>query len=413
MSMRETELLIPAGSPEVLKIAVLYGADAVYIGGEEFSLRSKARNFSPEEMREGIRFAHEHGVKVYVAVNIFAHEKDLGEAERYLKDLRELSPDGLIVSDPGIFTTAMRVWPDARIHISTQASCTNSGTFLFWYRLGVRRIVAARELTLDEIRDIRAAIPNDMEIECFVHGAMCISYSGRCLLSNYLAGTDANRGACTHPCRWKYALMEEMRPGEYFPVEEDDGGTTILSSRDLCMIDHIPELIDAGIDSFKVEGRMKTALYTATVTRAYRRAIDDYRKDPKLYEENLPWYSAEVKKCTQRLFTTGFFYGKPGPDSMIYEGSTYLHNYTYLGTVQGITEDRKVRLIQKNKFSVGEEVELMKPDGRNIACVVASITDEAGDPMESAPHPGQSVLVDIGVEAEPYDILRREERTVP
>ncbi len=410
--MRATELLIPAGSPEVLKIAVLYGADAVYIGGEVFSLRSKARNFSAVEMREGIEFAHAHGVKVYVAVNIFAHDRDLAEAEQYLMSLRELAPDGLIISDPGIFSIAMRVWPDAPVHISTQASSTNSETFLFWYRLGVRRIVAARELSLDELRAIRSAIPDDMEIECFVHGAMCISYSGRCLLSNYLAGTDANRGACTHPCRWKYALMEETRPGEYFPVEEDERGTTILSSRDLCMIEHIPELCEAGIDSFKVEGRMKTALYIATVTRAYRKAIDDYRSDPELYVKNLPWYRAEVKKCTQRLFTTGFFYGKPDAGSMIYEGSTYIRNYTYLGTVQEVSKDGRARLLQKNKFSVGETMELMKPDGQNISCTVNSISDDSGEPMESAPHPEQSVWLDLGAEAAPYDILRREERTV-
>ncbi len=410
--MRTTELLAPAGSPEVLKIAVLYGADAVYIGGEAFSLRSKARNFSPEDMREGIEFAHAHGVKVYIAVNILAHNRDLARAQRYLESLCELSPDGLIISDPGIFTIAKRVWPDAPVHISTQASCTNSETFLFWYGLGVRRIVAARELSLEELKEIRKIIPDDMQIECFVHGAMCISYSGRCLLSNYLNGTDSNQGACTHPCRWKYSLVEETRPGEYFPVEEEENGTTILSSRDLCMIDHIPELCDAGIDSFKIEGRMKTALYTATVTRAYRKAIDDFRKDEKLYEKNLPWYMAEVKKCTQRLFTTGFYYGSPGSGSMIYDGSTYLHNYTYLGTAGGSDDDGRVHLIQKNKFSVGENVELMKPDGRNIPCVINSITDDAGNFMESAPHPGQSVWLDVGVKASPYDILRREERTV-
>ncbi len=410
--MRSTELLMPAGSLEVLKIAVLYGADAVYIGGEVFSLRSKARNFTYDQMREGIEFAHAHGVKVYVAVNIFAHDDDLLKAEEYLQSLRPLLPDALIISDPGMFNTARSICPEIPVHISTQASSTNSGTFLFWYDLGARRVVAARELSLAELGQIRAAIPDDMEIECFVHGAMCISYSGRCLLSNYLAGTDANQGACTHPCRWKYALVEETRPGEYFPVEEEENGTTILSSRDLCMIDHIPELTAAGIDSFKVEGRMKTALYIATVSRAYRRAIDDFEKDPQLYRDNLPWYCAEVKKCTQRPFTTGFFYGKPDADSMIYEGSTYIHNYTYLGCVQETDADGRIRLIQKNKFVTGDAVELMKPDGRNISCHIRSITDDAGNLMESAPHPTQSVWVDIGADAGPYDILRREERPV-
>ena len=304
--MRKTELLIPAGSLDVLKTAVIYGADAVYIGGEAFGLRAKARNFSIEEMQVGIAFAHERGVKVYVTANILAHNGDLPGVEAYFKELKQAEPDALIISDPGVFDIARRVLPDTDIHISTQANNTNYGTYQFWHRMGAKRVVSARELSLEEIRQIRANIPQDMEIESFIHGAMCISYSGRCLLSNFLTGRDANQGACTHPCRWKYSLVEETRPGEYMPVYEGERGTYIFNSKDLCMIEYIPELVEAGIDSFKIEGRMKTALYVATVARTYRKAIDDFRKDPKLYRENMEWYKAEIGKCTYREFTTGF-----------------------------------------------------------------------------------------------------------
>ncbi len=313
--MRETELLIPAGSLDVLKTAVVYGADAVYIGGEVFGLRAKAHNFSKEEMKEGIAFAHERGVKVYVTANILAHNDDLPGVEAYFEELKEVGPDALIISDPGIFAIAKRVLPQMELHVSTQANNTNYGTYLFWHQLGAKRVVSARELSLEEIKEIRAHIPEDMEIESFIHGAMCISYSGRCLLSNFFTGRDANQGACTHPCRWKYSIVEETRPGEYMPVYENERGTYIFNSRDLCMIEHIPELIDAGVDSFKIEGRMKTALYVATVARTYRKAIDDYKKDPALYEQNMEWYKEEIGKCTYREFTTGFYFGKPGADA--------------------------------------------------------------------------------------------------
>ena len=285
--MRKTELLIPAGSLDVLKTAVIYGADAVYLGGEAFGLRAKAKNFTNEEIREGIAFAHERGVKVYITANIFAHNDDLPGVEEYFKELGEIGPDALIISDPGVFMTAKRILPEMEIHISTQANNTNYGTYQFWYGLGAKRVVSARELSLKEIREIRDHIPEDMEIESFIHGAMCISYSGRCLLSNYFTGRDANQGACTHPCRWKYSVVEETRPGEYMPVYENDRGTFIFNSKDLCMIEHVPEMIEAGIDSFKIEGRMKTALYVATVARTYRKAIDDYLESPEKYRENL------------------------------------------------------------------------------------------------------------------------------
>ncbi len=405
--MRKVELLLPAGSLEVLKTAVNYGADAVYLGGEAFGLRAKAKNFTNEEIREGIAFAHARGVRVYITANILAHNGDLAGAEAYFEELRPMEPDALIISDPGIFDAARRVMPQTEIHISTQANNTNYGTFLFWRRLGASRVVTARELSLEEIREIRRRIPPEMEIESFVHGAMCISYSGRCLLSNFLAGRDANRGACTHPCRWNYAVMEETRPGEYFPVYENERGTFLFNSKDLCMIDHIPELLEAGIDSLKVEGRMKTALYVATVARAYRRAIDDYRESPEKYRANLSWYREEAARCTIRAFTTGFYFGRPDRTAQIYDNSTYQKNYVYLGTA-GESRDGLVRLEQKNKFCVGETVEIMKPDGRNVEAVVRGIRDEEGNGRQSAPHARELLWVDLEGKAEPHDVIRRQ-----
>ncbi len=407
--MRPVELLIPASSLEVLKIAVIYGADAVYIGGEVFGLRAKAKNFSMEDMAEGIQFAHEHGVKVYVTANILAHNGDLEGVREYFTQLKEIKPDALIISDPGIYTIAKEICPEIERHISTQANNTNHGTYQFWWNQGAKRVVTARELSLNEIAEIRKNIPDEMEIETFVHGAMCISYSGRCLLSNYFTGRDANQGACTHPCRWKYAVVEEKRPGEYLPVYENERGTYIFNSKDLCMIEHIPELIEAGIDSFKIEGRMKTALYVATVARTYRKAIDDYLTSPEKYKENMDWYLEQISNCTYRQFTTGFFFGKPSEESQIYDNNTYIKEYTYLGIVGERNEEGLYQIEQRNKFSVGEQIEVMKPDGRNIPVTVKRIVDEDGNEMESAPHPKQVLYIDLGQELEMYDILRRQE----
>ena len=407
--MRVPELLIPASSLEVLKTAVIFGADAVYIGGEAFGLRAKAKNFSMEDMKEGIQFAHEHNVRVYVTANILAHNGDLPGVEEYFKELKEIGPDALIISDPGVFMIAKRVCPEIEIHISTQANNTNYGTYRFWHELGAKRVVSARELSMKEIKEIRSNIPDDLEIETFVHGAMCISYSGRCLLSNYFTGRDANQGACTHPCRWKYAVMEESRPGEYLPVYENERGTYIFNSKDLCIIGHIPDLIDAGIDSFKIEGRMKTALYVATVARTYRKAIDDYLKAPVLYEKNMPWYLDQISNCTYRQFTTGFFYGKPDSEAQIYDSNTYVKEYTYLGIVGGSNAEGLYRIEQRNKFSVGETIEIMKPNGDNIKAKVLRIVNEEGGEQESAPHPKQVLYIDLGVPMEQYDILRRKE----
>lgn len=407
--MRRPELLIPASSLEVLKIAVIYGADAVYIGGEAFGLRAKAKNFSMEEIREGIAFAHAHDVKVYITANILAHNGDLDGVREYFAELREIKPDALIISDPGVYMIAKEVCPEIERHISTQANNTNYGTYRFWYEQGAKRVVSARELSLAEIKEIRANIPDDLEIETFIHGAMCISYSGRCLLSNYFTGRDANQGACTHPCRWKYAVVEEKRPGEYLPVYENERGTYIFNSKDLCMIEHIPELMESGIDSFKIEGRMKTALYVATVARTYRKAIDDYKQSPELYREHMAWYQEQISNCTYRQFTTGFFFGKPSDETQIYDNNTYVKEYTYLGIVGERNEGGLYRIEQRNKFSVGESIEVMKPDGANITVTVQRIVDEEGNDMESAPHPKQVLYIDLGQPLAMYDILRRKE----
>ena len=406
---RKLELLIPASSLEVLKIAVIYGADAVYIGGEAFGLRAKAKNFTLEEMKEGIEFAHAHDCKVYVTANILAHNYDLDGARQYFKELKQIGPDALIISDPGMFTIAKEELPDIDIHISTQANNTNYMTYQFWWKQGAKRVVSARELSLNEIKQIREHIPDEMEIETFMHGAMCISYSGRCLLSSFMAGRDANRGACTHPCRWKYSIVEESRPGEYMPVYENERGTYIFNSKDLCMIEHIPEMLNAGIDSFKIEGRMKTALYVATVARTYRLAIDEFIQDENLYKKRIPFYKSEISKCTYRQYTTGFFFGKPDENTQIYDTNTYIKEYTYLGIVGEQSAQGLYHIEQRNKFSVGETIEVMRPNGDNILVTVKRITDERGVDMESAPHPKQQLYIDLGVKLEQYDVLRRKE----
>ncbi len=407
MARREkAELLIPASSLEVLKTAVIFGADAVYIGGEAFGLRANAKNFTRADMERGIAFAHEHGVKVYVTANILAHNGDLEGARAYFKELKDIKPDALIISDPGMFMIAKEVCPEIEIHISTQANNTNYQTYLFWHQLGAQRVVSARELSLEEIKEIRAHIPEDLEIESFVHGAMCISYSGRCLLSSYFTGRDANQGACTHPCRWKYSVMEEKRPGEYFPVYENERGTYIFNSKDLCMIEHIPAICDAGIDSLKIEGRMKTALYVATVARTYRKALDDFYESEEKYRANMEWYKSEIGKCTYRQFTTGFFFGKPTNETQIYDSNTYINEYIYLGIIEEVCEDGLVRIEQRNKFCVGDTIEIMKPKGDNVLVTVEGMYDADKNPVESCPHSKQLIYLKLSQRPEQYDLLR-------
>ena len=405
--MRKPELLIPASSLEVLKTAVIFGADAVYIGGEAFGLRAKAKNFTKKEMEEGIAFAHAHGVRVHVTANILAHNDDMEGAAAYFRELKEMKPDALIIADPGMFMLAKEICPEIDIHISTQANNTNYLTYRFWYEQGAKRVVSARELSLREIKEIRERIPEELEIESFIHGAMCISYSGRCLLSSYFTGRDANQGACTHPCRWKYAVVEEKRPGEYLPVYENERGTYIFNSKDLCMIEHIPEMMDAGIDSFKIEGRMKTALYVATVARTYRKAIDDYLESEEKYRENMDWYRAEIAKCTFRQFTTGFYFGRQETETaQIYDNNTYVNEYVYLGVVGSVDAQSRARIEQRNKFCVGDEIEIMKPSGMNVSVKVLHMYNAEGEEVESCPHSKQLIDVELTQAPERYDILR-------
>ncbi len=405
--MRHPELLIPAGDLETLKIAVMYGADAVYVGGELFSLRAKAKNFTIEELKEGVEFAHAHGVRVYIAFNIFAFHGEIEEARAYLVKLREVMPDAFIVSDLSLIEMMKEIIPEAEIHVSTQWNNSNYETFNFWYALGARKVVVARELSIAEIKEIRAHIPEDMLIESFIHGAMCIAYSGKCQLSSCFTGRDSNHGACTHPCRWKFALYKGDVLGEETPEQISEDYAYFMNSKDLCMIEHIPDLIDAGIDSFKIEGRMKTVLYVATVTRTYRMAIDAFLRNPEEYKANMETYLAEISKGTFRDYTTGFFYGKPDHDAQIYDNNTYVKNYTYLGYVEEISEDGMAIITQRNKFFVDDTIEIMKPDGRNISAKVEAIYDETMRPMESCPHPKQKLSIKLSEAVEQYDVFRK------
>lgn len=409
MDIKKPELLIPAGSLENLYIAVQYGADAVYIGGEQFGLRAKAKNFTSEQMKEGIAHAHAHDVKVYITANIIAHNEDIEQARAYFKELKDINPDAVIVADPGLFVIAKEIMPEMELHLSTQANNTNYATMNFWHQQGVDRVVVARELSLEEIATAKANVSPELEFEAFVHGAMCISYSGRCLLSNYMNNTDANKGACTHPCRWTYHLVEETRPGEYMPVVENERGTYIYNSKDLCMIGHVDKLVKAGIDSFKIEGRMKTALYVATVTKAWREAIDDYFADSELYFSKVPYYEDEVTKCTHRKFTTGFYYNKPDGDEQIYDNNTYIRRFTFVGKGIEYDEDRGLYHIQqRNKFVVGDRLEVIKSNGKNVEFIVDKMYNEEGEVIQEAPHPKQDIYLDIDIEILENEIIRRE-----
>ena len=415
MNYKKPELLIPASSLEVLRTAVMFGADAVYIGGEAFGLRAKAKNFSSEEMAEGVAFAHAHGVKVYVTANILAHNYDLDGARKYFAELRDMKPeqpDALIISDPGMFMIAKEVWPQVEVHISTQANNTNYETYLFWWKLGAKRVVSARELSLVEIKGIREKIPAEMEIESFVHGAMCISYSGRCLLSNFFTGRDANRGACTHPCRWKYAVVEETRPGEYLPVYENERGTYIFNSKDLCMIEHIPELMEAGIASFKIEGRMKSAYYAAVTANAYRMAMDSYRKDPAGYRYD-PLWGRELCSVSHRDYCTGYFLEAPDHNAQLTEKTGYIREKAYLAVATGYdAETGRARFIQRNKVTAGMPVELLSPGRCGVPFVARDLCDEEGKTVDCAPHPFMKFSMSVPFPVHPGDILRGGEPAV-
>lgn len=403
--MKKMELLAPAGDLEKLMIAVDYGADAVYFGGDAFSLRAGADNFTPEEMKKGILYAHQRNVRCYLAVNIFAHNEDIEPLQAYLLSIKDFGIDGLIVSDPGIITMAKEIMPDTELHLSTQANMTNYKTAEFWHQTGILRLVLARELSMAEIAEIRAKIPDEMELEAFGHGAMCMSYSGRCLLSNFMVGRDANRGNCAHPCRYKYALVEEKRPGEYLPIEEDNRGTYILNANDLCMIEHIPKMVEAGISSLKIEGRMKSVFYVAVVVQAYRKALDAYYADPKNYEFKPEWLE-ELHMASHRAFTTGFYFHHPKEEGQNLSSSNYSREYTFVGIVKDYDASTGMALVeQRNKMSLGETIQVFGPGDRSYQQILTYMTDVEGKTMESAPHPQQPLLIKMDRKVQPNDML--------
>lgn len=404
--MKKPELLAPAGSLSKLKTAIIYGADAVYVGGEEFSLRVAAENFSPQEMAEGVKFAHERGKKVYLTANIIPHNSDIAEYEAFLKEYKESGFDAIILSDLGMFAMTKKIAPDMEIHVSTQANNVNYMSACVWYEMGAKRVILAREMSAREIAEIRQKTPPDLEIEAFVHGAMCISYSGRCLLSNYMTGRDSNLGACAHPCRWKYHLVEETRPNEYMPVFENDRGTFIYNSKDLCMIEHIDTLVKCGLDSLKIEGRVKTEYYLATVVKAYREAIDRYFESPENYKFDEELLN-ELKKVSHRDYTTGFYFGKPTSCEQNYQSSSYIRNYELLGIVSGYDEETKMlTVIQKNRFFKGSEVEFLRPTGKYIKHTITYMEDADGNELEVANRPQDIAKIRIDTPIEPESMMR-------
>lgn len=403
--MKKVELLAPAGNLEKLKIAIHYGADAVYLGGKEYGLRAAAGNFTREELKAGLDFAHARKAKIYVTVNIFAHNDDLKELPDYLRDLEQLGVDGILISDPGIWRIARELKTKIELHLSTQANNTNWSSCRFWEEQGAKRIVLARELSLQEIKEIRRKV--SLELEVFVHGAMCISYSGRCLLSNYLAGRDANRGDCAHPCRWNYALVEEKRPGQYYPLCEDNRGSYIFNSQDLCLLPYLPELIEAGVDSFKIEGRMKSVHYVATVVLAYRQALDAYYRDPARYRLDPAWYQ-EIKKVSHRDYTNSFLFGRPAGSVHNYLTSSYLRSYDFVGIVLDYDPDTRLAVVeQRNNFRVGDQLEFIGPKTPLFNQELEALFDEEGAAIEVAPHPRQIVRFPVRRTMHKWDLVRR------
>lgn len=406
--MKKVELLAPAGDMEKLKMAIRYGADAVYLGGEAFGLRTASKNFSIEDIKEGVKYAHERDKRVYVTLNIVPHNEDLDGIEDFVLDLYYAGVDAVIVSDPGMFSIIKRSAPNLPIHISTQASVTNYETINFWYELGVRRVVLARELSLEEIKELRKNIPEDMELEAFVHGAMCMSYSGRCLISNYMTGRDANRGDCSHACRYKYHLMEETRPGQFFPVFEDEQGTFIMNSKDLCMIKYLDQLVEAGINSFKIEGRVKSLYYVSTIIGAYRLGIDDVYEDTNLFNKNKELYYEEVRKVSHREFTTGFYFGRPD-DAQVYETSSYIREYDFLGMVIDFDKETNIATVeQRNRTFKGDEIEIFGPHTKYFTQTIDKMWDEKGNEIDVAPHAQQIFKIKIDQPIDKYFLIRKQ-----
>lgn len=405
--MKKPELLAPAGNLEKLKMALMYGADAVYMGGKAFGLRAFSDNFEDIELKQGINFAHSLGKKAYITINIFPHNEDLPDLPDYIKSVVAMGADAIIVSDLGVFRIAREVAPTLPVHISTQANSVNWSTVKFWQELGASRVVLARELSLDDIKLIRDKV--DIELEAFIHGAMCISYSGRCLISNYLTGRDANRGQCAQPCRWKYHLVEESRPGVYLPVTEDERGTYIFNSKDLCLINHLPELIDSGLNSFKIEGRMKSVHYVATVVKVYREAIDSYCTSPDTFHIKQEWLD-ELQKVSHREYTTGFYFNKTNENDQIYTSSSYTQTHDFIGLVKEYNRETRMAVVeQRNNMKVGEEIEITQPGEEPFIQKISQMFDAEGSSIEVAPHPQQIVAMPMAKPVKPYAMLRRPE----
>ena len=408
--MKVPELLVPAGNLEKLKMAVHCGADAVYLSGKHYGLRSAAGNFTLPEMEEGFEIAHREQVKVYVTLNIIARNHDFTDLPSYLASLSDLNVDGLIVSDPGILAQVRQLVPHLPLHLSTQLSTSNWYSADFWKQQGVSRINLARELSLEEITLIKQKVP--LEIEIFIHGALCVAYSGRCLLSTFLAQRESNRGECAHPCRWKYALMEEKRPGVYFPITEDEKGSYIFNSKDLCLIEHLPEVIATGVDALKIEGRMKGINYVAGVTRIYRHALDCFKKNPESYHFDPQWLD-ELKKLSHRDYTTGFVLGVPSSDSYTYTTSEYIRTHDLLGVITEVIpsdnqgSSSRVKLHVRNKVVSGEQVEIITRDLQSFHTIVGEMVSEKGEFLEAA-HPGQEVVIKTDVPVSVNDLVRKK-----
>ena len=404
--VKKPELLAPAGNMEKLKMALLYGADAVYLGGKQFGLRAFGGNFSNEELKEAVEFAHNLNKKVYVTVNIFPHNSDIEMLPEYLAFLNTTGADALLVADIGLFMLAKKYAPDIELHISTQANNTNWATVNTWHNMGASRVVLARELSKDEISVIRQKC--SVELEMFVHGAMCISYSGRCLLSNYMTGRDSNRGSCAQPCRWKYSLVEEKRPGQYFPIEEDERGTFIFNSKDMCLLPYLPDVIESGVDSLKIEGRMKSVHYAASVVKAYRMAIDSYFENPEAFAVKEEWLE-ELEKVSHRSYTTGFYYGKPTEKDQIYTSSSYIQTSDFVGLVLDYDEATGFATVeQRNNMKLGQEIEVFQPQLPGYRQLLGEMYNHEGEAIEVAPHPQQIVKIRMEAPVEPYAILRRD-----
>jgi len=404
--MNKVELLAPAGDLQKLKFAIIYGADAVYIGGQIFGMRDKAKNFSYEDMKEGVEFAHERGKKVYITLNIIPHNDDLIHLEEYLEKIKDIGFDAVIVSDPGTLMYIKEFAPDLEVHLSTQANNTNYMSAKFWHNQGISRVILARELSFEEIKDISDKTPETLELEAFVHGAMCISYSGRCLLSNYMTDRDANRGQCAHACRWKYKLVEEKRPDEAYPVVETEEGTFFFNSKDLCMIEFIPELIQSGLSSLKIEGRMKSVYYVANIVRVYREAIDLYYSNPEKFKYNPEWLT-EIQKASHRKFTTGFYYNKPTEEDQLYTSSSYDRYYNFTGIVLNYDEESGYATIeQRNKIELGDELEIMQPGYKGFTQKVVELIDHNNKSVKSVPHAQQIFKMKIDRPVKAFDILR-------